>query len=192
MRLHVEHLKSKQREEEVEYNKNILRALLPLIKVTRTEAFREWYRNQRDFEWSAGYENNGNDFIMNLALAGFITISDIDLDMDGFAANLEARIREKVEATVSLWRLRLERVRLATPPWFDKSKIKALERRRSEFNELFPNAAPWHIDHIIPLAGKDVCGLHVHHNMRIIPQALNAMKHNFFDEELLDVSETIV
>jgi hypothetical protein len=192
MRIHIEHLKSKQQEEEVDENKNLLRALRPLVNVTRTEEFREWYRNQRDFEWRSDYENNGRDFIMNLTLAGFSGISDIEIDMDGFAANLEAKIREKVEATVALWRLRLDRVKQATPPWFDKSKIKALEIKRARLNELFPLAAPWHIDHIIPLAGEDVCGLHVHHNMRIIPGCLNSMKKNSFDEELLDVAASIV
>lgn len=169
-----------------------MRILHPLVKVTRTEEFRAWYGNQREIDWNPNNEKNSFDFLANLAMAGFIGLSDIDMDMDGFAVELEKTIRRKVEESVALWRVRLERVRQATPPWYDKAKIKALERKRAQYNQLLPDAAPWHIDHIIPLAGETVCGLHVHTNMRIIPRVLNSMKKNFFDEELLDVLETIM
>lgn len=43
----------------------------------------------------------------------------------------------------------------------------------------------WHIDHIIPLKGKTVCGLHVWNNLRVIPASVNIAKKNKFDESLL-------
>jgi len=36
----------------------------------------------------------------------------------------------------------------------------------------------WHIDHIIPLNGENVCGLHVWNNLRVIPAVLNLSKGN--------------
>ena len=42
---------------------------------------------------------------------------------------------------------------------------------------------PWHVDHIIPLQGKLVSGLHVPHNMRVVPAVENMGKGNRFEIE---------
>jgi hypothetical protein len=39
----------------------------------------------------------------------------------------------------------------------------------------------WEIDHIIPLQGKLVSGLHVWNNLRVIPQTENRSKYNNYD-----------
>lgn len=40
---------------------------------------------------------------------------------------------------------------------------------------------PWHVDHIIPLLGKNVSGLHVPLNLRVIPGVDNMSKGNKFE-----------
>lgn len=39
---------------------------------------------------------------------------------------------------------------------------------------------PWHVDHIIPLQGKKVSGLHVPSNIQVIPGSDNVKKSNKF------------
>lgn len=39
----------------------------------------------------------------------------------------------------------------------------------------------WHVDHIIPLFGKVVSGLHVANNIDVVPQSYNNAKSNKFD-----------
>jgi DNA-dependent RNA polymerase auxiliary subunit epsilon len=38
----------------------------------------------------------------------------------------------------------------------------------------------WHVDHIIPLKGKNVCGLHIWNNFAVIPKVENLRKGNYY------------
>ncbi len=57
----------------------------------------------------------------------------------------------------------------ATPKWANMEKIK----------EIYLNCPKgFHVDHIIPLQGKDICGLHIETNLQYLPASENCKKKN--------------
>lgn len=69
-----------------------------------------------------------------------------------------------------------------TPAWltdFDKLKIKCLYSIAAMLTR--ENKEPWHVDHVIPLQGDLVSGLHVPSNMRVLRGSENISKHNKFE-----------
>lgn len=68
--------------------------------------------------------------------------------------------------------------RNALPIWADLNAIKTIYAKAKAMRL---NGEDVHVDHEIPLGGKNVCGLHVHQNLRIIPSSENIKKSNKFE-----------
>ena len=69
-------------------------------------------------------------------------------------------------------RARARRTQLAkaTPKWADQAAIAAIYREAARLG--------MHVDHVIPLQGKRVSGLHVHTNLQLLTPAENMKKGN--------------
>lgn len=96
--------------------------------------------------------------------------------------------KNKISAANKIWRennrayirfhnvCRIAHIKLATPQWADMKKIKAIYAMALIKTET--TGVQYHVDHIVPLRGKLVCGLHVENNLRVIPAKDNLIKGN--------------
>lgn len=64
----------------------------------------------------------------------------------------------------------------ATPAWANKDKIKTEYALAKWCTDVM--GISYHVDHIVPLKSKEVCGLHVEANLRVIPATENISKSN--------------
>lgn len=69
----------------------------------------------------------------------------------------------------------------ATPPWLNEDHKFMLEEIY-ELRDLRTQATGvvHHVDHIVPLRGAEVCGLHVPWNLQVIPASANIRKGNSY------------
>jgi Tfp pilus assembly protein PilE len=72
----------------------------------------------------------------------------------------------------------------ATPAWLTKEQKRHIElfyemsKRTSE-----RSGFKCHVDHIVPLKGKNVCGLHVPWNLQVVSASYNSMKKNRLNKD---------
>jgi hypothetical protein len=69
----------------------------------------------------------------------------------------------------------------ARPAWADKKAIEAIyeEARRITLE----TGIEHHVDHIVPLRGRSVSGLHWEGNLRVVPASVNRAKYNRLEIE---------
>jgi hypothetical protein len=91
------------------------------------------------------------------------------------------RLKHKARVLANKAKYRASK-RNKTPIWVDKEHLWLIKQayelailRTKQFGFL------WHVDHIIPLCGKKVSGLHVIENLQVIPGAENLLKNNKFE-----------
>ena len=64
----------------------------------------------------------------------------------------------------------------ATPPWADLKKIQSFYTEAKRLTK--ETGIAHHVDHIYPLKGKYVSGLHCEHNLQILTATENIRKGN--------------
>jgi len=70
----------------------------------------------------------------------------------------------------------------AMPLWLNENQLAEIREFYTLAKELqWLSEEPLHVDHIIPLQGENVCGLHVPWNLQILPRSHNCKKSNKVD-----------
>lgn len=68
-----------------------------------------------------------------------------------------------------------ERLAQATPPWVNLRELYYIFNEAARMRDQGIDAV---VDHVVPLAGEDVCGLNIPANLCIVKAAANSFKGN--------------
>lgn len=71
-------------------------------------------------------------------------------------------------------------IKRATPPWLTPDQARAIRQFYVDAAALSKGRGIWHVDHIVPLRGDKVCGLHVPWNLQVLRAVDNRRKRNVF------------
>lgn len=86
-------------------------------------------------------------------------------------AKPEAIARHRLNAAA-----RDERIRLATPPWANKAKIAEIYELAAMLTKA--TGLSHEVDHVVPLRGRFISGLHIETNLQILLADENRKKSN--------------
>jgi hypothetical protein len=137
---------------------------------TRADYFRNYNRNEEVKERKhAWYQENREQVIQAAATRPAAVLRE-------YRNNWKENNKVQVLADN---KVRRRKHRDATPKWLSR-------RQKSEIRQLYQIAITmtqttgeqYVVDHIVPLRGEDVCGLHVPWNLRVITQDENLKKSN--------------
>lgn len=96
--------------------------------------------------------------------------------MDGY--NKTWRITNRARVRHNKARRRAAR-NTATPSWLTVEQWSAIDAfYREALQRSNQEGVPYEVDHIVPLRGKEVCGLHVPWNLQVITATANRKKGN--------------
>jgi tRNA nucleotidyltransferase/poly(A) polymerase len=90
----------------------------------------------------------------------------------------QSKKRELSSRRKELWHKR----KLATPRWANKKLIKLMYAVAKEMS--LQEGIKYTVDHIIPLNGNNVSGLHIETNMQIVPLSFNIKKRSRRPQEM--------
>lgn len=159
-------------------------------KVERQAYYKEWYEKNRDAcvatmrkryaankeEYSAaGRQWHQENRARNCARMREYRKQNRDRLKESFRKYYSKNKHSYVEAALR----RKRRLKERTPTWADLAAIREMYRLAQELTER--TGESHHVDHVIPLRGELVSGLHVAENLRVVPAGVNLAKRNHFD-----------
>lgn len=146
------------------YKEKMKRSRLAYVQANKdkvNELSRKWYSKNIDYNLlrSKNYYHSNLDKVIETKKAW------------------KCKNMDKLAAASSKLRAKKKMCCLNLP--LDKENIKQIFREAKALERLVKIS--YHVDHIIPLVSKFVCGLHVSWNLQLLPKVQNLAKGNSFD-----------
>lgn len=140
----------------------------------------KWHRENQESERARAAKYRRDN-------AGAVKARDAKYRRDN-AETVKARsakyCRENPEKVCALKAKRRAAKLQRTPRWADLKAIEAIYWVCAQLQK--ETGGRFDIDHVVPLQGRNVSGLHVHYNLQIIPHVANTRKRNRFSDESKD------
>ena len=130
------------------------------VKKSRRDGYqkrKDWYR-----DYNKSYRENNREFVRGLWSAWYQNNKD--------------------KASAYQSKRRAYRLK-ATPAWLTQSHLDEIQKYytfRSNVSGVI--GKDYEVDHIVPLKGKNVCGLHVPWNLQVITKESNRSKSNNYND----------
>jgi hypothetical protein len=144
--------------------------LRPYCKACMRADNKRWVAENRDRDarYKAAWKQNNPD---KVRAASQLRYQTSDVFRRAIAAWGKANKDLKLAYTAKRRAAKLR----AIPPWADMKKINAIYAEAAAIRAL---GVDCHVDHIVPLQGSNVSGLHVHYNLQLLLAADNLSKGN--------------
>jgi hypothetical protein len=161
----------------------------PAKKAEEAERRRLLYAERGEGEAKRSWKAANKDKVKAYARA------DFDRNREQKIANLKAWVKanpEKHKAAVNAWLEKNPGYKTAaaakirakiidrTPSWAEWRAIWRIYGAAKQLTKT--TGIPHEVDHIVPLNGKNVSGLHVHYNLQVLPADVNRRKRNHHQE----------
>lgn len=148
----------------------------------REQARKRWLENreqelQRSRRWAAANKEKRRASCLAWARKNPDKVREI-----GLRSRLKNPRKQPRDYKVAWTAARRAKKRKATPEWLTRAQHTKMRALYAEAARLTAETGiKQHVDHIVPLKGRTVSGLHVPWNLQILPASLNQKKSNRLD-----------
>jgi len=142
------------------------------------ESVRAYYHNNKQSrsEYNKAWRGSNKDLIKSKSKTYYKSKKE---DILAYAKDWRVANQDKVR---NYGATRRASKMLACPSWLFESQKAEIESFYSLAKDCeIVSGQTYHVDHIIPLQGKNVCGLHVPWNLQVLPSDVNLSKNNNYN-----------
>jgi len=152
-----------------------LSAFQPMCKVCQSKANKARYNNNKDKIKDCRKEHYAKNRLEMKEKRKAYRIKNLDL-IRSYNKRYYLRNKDKFRENRHLGKKRLKQ---ATPSWLTKDQKKLIGDFYHHAKDCqMVSGESYHVDHIVPIKGKNVCGLHVPWNLQVLPADINIAKKN--------------